>query len=108
MSFDSVILLPATTAAPGVGQPCVVLKPTNRTFHALGKTTAGTGTASVDILGANTGEITDAVLLGNIALTLGTVRVGDGFVSTAPWMTVWARVNTITGTGATVGVVAAS
>lgn len=103
---DTYKLLSAA-AAPMTGQPVAPAK-NYRTIQAIGKTTAGAGACSVDILGSNTGDATTGVLLGTISLTLGVTATSDGFISTAPWAVIFAKLNSISGTGATVDVVAAS
>lgn len=65
----------------------------------------GTGavTATVEIYGSDkeTTDETDAVLIGTITLNATNVDV-DGFASDAPWPWVFAKLSSLTGTGATV------
>lgn len=79
----------------------------NRSFQAMGTTSAGSGAAAIVIEGSNktapvTGTNVDWTTLGTISLTLGTTQTNDGFVSFAPWRWVRARVSSISGTNATV------
>lgn len=75
----------------------------DRTYMASGKTTAGTGAATILI------QVTDDpsdegnwMTLATITLTLGTTRTADGLGSHVGWPYVRAKVSAITGTGATV------
>lgn len=100
-NVKSLFLLRGATA-PATSQIAMSPEGPSRTFQVVGKTTAGAGAAEVDILGSNSDDVNEAVLLGTISLTLGTVPKGEGFASTAPWRLLWARVNSISGTGASV------
>lgn len=73
------------------------------TVQALGNTTSGTGTASIDIQVSNNGD--NWLTLSTISLTLGTTVTTDGFANTAPWGYFRANVTTLTGTGAKVTVI---
>jgi len=83
------------------------LRCTNRTFQAMGTTSAGAGSATIVIEGSNKttpvdGTTVDWTTLGTITLTLGTTQTNDGFVSSAAWKWIRARVSSISGTGGTV------
>jgi len=71
-----------------------------RTFQADGITSAGAGTADVDIEVSN--DNINWFQLGQISLVLSTTAATDGFNSDAPWRYIRARITTITGTDATV------
>lgn len=75
-----------------------------RTFHAIGHTTAGVGTATVDVQASNdpNEDANTWITIGTMALTLGTTKVTDGFASDAPWRKIRGKVTNLTGTGATV------
>lgn len=79
-------------------------KPIYATFQASGVTSAGTGTAVVDIEVSNDGS--NWITMGTISLTLGTTETSDGFASQASWKNVRATIPTggITGTDASVTV----
>lgn len=92
----------ATGAGEKFSPRCV-----NRTFQAMGATSAATGSASIIIEASDKAtpvETTnvDWTTLGTITLTLGTTQTNDGFVSSASWRWIRARVSAISGTGATV------
>jgi len=94
-----------TTATGGLYSPRCV----NRTFQGMGTTSSGSGSASIVIEASNKalpveGTNVDWTTLGTITLTLGTTQTNDGFVSSASWRWVRARVSAISGTGATVNV----
>ena len=77
------------------------------TFQAVGRTTAGSGAASINIEVSNVENPTiDAhwLLAMTIDLTLGTTDVSDGQEFNAKWKFVRARVVSISGTGASVDV----
>lgn len=74
-----------------------------KTFQAVGKTTAGAGSASVDVEVSN--NKTNWLLAGTITLTLGTTETSDGFESSAHWVFVRGKVTAISGTGATVSLI---
>lgn len=83
------------------------LRCTNRTFQAMGTTSAGVGASAIIIEGSNkatpvTTTTVDWTTLGTISLTLGTTQTSDGFVSYAAWRWIRARVSSISGTDATV------
>ncbi len=98
------LLTAATTTATGgyVSPRCV-----NRTFQAMGTTSSGSGASDIIIEASNkptpaTGTTVDWTTLGTISLTLGTTQTNDGFVSSASWRWIRARVSSISGTGASV------
>lgn len=76
-----------------------------RIFHANGSTSAGAGTAEIEIRGGVTAANVTTVL-GTISLTLSTSATAaagnGGFVSHANWPFVCANVNSISGTDASV------
>jgi len=78
------------------------------TFQAVGRTTSGSGSASVDIQVSNvTNPTQDSHWLTamTISLTLGSATdAGDGQEFDAKWRHVRARVTAISGTGASVDV----
>jgi hypothetical protein len=83
----------------------IALSGPQHTFQAYGITSAGSGSAVVDIEVSSVELPTsnsDWILAGTITLTLGTTATADGFVINAPWKWVRAKVNTLTGTGASV------
>lgn len=97
------LLLDATAPTSGDGKRPMSEK---RTFQAKGQTSAGAGACDVRIEGSN--DNTSWVELGQITLTLSTSTSTDGFVSDSPWTYVRARVDSISGTGAEVTVLAGS
>lgn len=74
---------------------------TNRTFEAYGTTASGSGSATI-IVEVRNDESSPWLTMGTITLTLGVTSTADGFVSSAAWRYVRARVSAITGTGASV------
>lgn len=68
------------------------------TFQAIGDTTNGAGTLSVDVEISNNGINWKTV--GTISIALSTVAENDGFSIDAPWCFVRGNVTSITGTGA--------
>lgn len=106
-TMSSVQLLTAatTTATGGKYTPRCI----NRTFQAMGTTSSGSGAAAIVIEASNKAAPDEATnvdwtTLGTISLTLGTTQTNDGFVSSASWRWIRARVSSISGTGATVNV----
>ena len=80
-----------------------VLPNTAYTVQAIGSTTSGTGTASIDIQVSNNGDTW--LTLSTVTLALGTTATNDGFANTAPWGYFRANVTALTGTGAKVTVI---
>lgn len=79
----------------------------NRTFQAMGTTSAAAGAATIifeasNVASPNIATAVDWTTLGTITLTLGTTQTNDGFVSDASWRWVRARLSAISGTDATV------
>lgn len=74
---------------------------TNRTFEAYGATSAGSG-AAVIVIEVRNDDASPWLTMGTITLTLGTTATADGFVSSAAWLYVRARVSSISGTDASV------
>ncbi len=74
-----------------------------RTYQVVASTTAGAGTATVEIQVSNDG--TNWLLLGTIPLTLSTTPSTDGLAANAPWAFTRAKVTALTGTGANVTVI---
>lgn len=74
----------------------------NLTIQAVGSTTNGAGAATVFVQVTNDG--TNYIDAGTITLTLATSASSDGFALDAPWDKVRARINAISGTGASVSV----
>jgi hypothetical protein len=73
-------------------------------FQAMGTTSAGAGSATIEIQGSL--DDTNWVDLGTISLTLSTTSATDGFAIDAPWEKVRANVTAISGTDASVTVLA--
>jgi len=71
-----------------------------RTFQATGLTSAGAGTADVDVEGSNDGE--NWTLIATINLVLSTTPANGGVASDAPWRFVRGTVRNLTGTNAAV------
>lgn len=98
-------LLNAATAT-GYGTPKAP-KNDNKTFQAMGLTTAGSGAATVIIYCTNkpspvlTTDV-DWKEVGRITLTLGTTQTNDGFASDAAWVLCRAHLSAISGTNAAV------
>lgn len=76
---------------------------TNRTFSAYGSVASGSGSLVV-VIEVRNDEISPYMTMATISLTLGTALVADGFVSSAAWKYVRARITTLSGTGASVQV----
>jgi hypothetical protein len=93
-------ILSAATAT-GAGEVFQPWGP-QRSYHALGTTSSGSGAASINIQVSN--DCTNYITVGTIALTLGTTATSDGFVTDANWKCVRANVASISGTGAAVDV----
>jgi len=72
------------------------------TFQVIGKTSIGTGNATVNIEVSNNGV--NWLTYGTITLTLGTTEISDGLVITAPWAFTRATASSITGTNGKVSV----
>ena len=103
MSSVQLLTDATTTATGGKHSPRCV----NRTFQGMGTTSSGSGAAAIVIEASNKsapveGSNVDWTTLGTISLTLGTTQTNDGFVSSASWRWIRARVSSISGTGATV------
>ena len=71
-----------------------------RTFQLTGFTSAGAGTADVDVEVSNDGINFKSI--DTLSLTLGTTVTSDLFTSDAPWKHVRGNVTTISGTDAEV------
>jgi hypothetical protein len=97
-----VLINNATTTVTGTPQNVQTLRipQDNKTFQASGRTSTSTGAASVLVEVSN--DNVNWITMGTISLTLGTAATTDGFVSTANWTYVRGRVDSISGTGATV------
>ncbi len=93
-------LLTATSAS--TGKTFSFDDNTTATFQASGTTSAGSGAASVSIQVSNNNS--DWLTAGTISLTLGTTSTSDGFAITAPWAWVRAKLDSISGTSASVTV----
>lgn len=96
-------LLNAVTAAPSTGDAADSTgMQAHRSYQAA---VAGTGavTATVIIEGSNEGVPVNYLTLATITLS-GTTSASDGFVGTAAWASVRARLTAISGTGAAVTV----
>ena len=72
-----------------------------RTIQAAGSTSAGVGAATVLIEATN--DLTMPwLLLATITLTLGPAATSDGFLTSATWANIRARLTAISGTNASV------
>lgn len=78
-----------------------------KTFHAIGGTDSGTGSATivVQVSNVNPTNENDWLTAGTITLALNSSGVSDGFIVNAGWIWVRAKVTSISGTGATVSLV---
>lgn len=72
----------------------------NKTYHASGTTSSGTGAATIQVQGSHTGVSWDTI--GTISLTLGTTATSDGFASEDRYAMVRGNVTALSGTGAAV------
>ena len=88
--------------APGAGESMSVGSDI-KSFQAIGSTTAGAGAASVDIEVSN--NDVNWIVMGTIALTLGTSESTDGFVGLSGWRYIRANLKSVSGTGAKVSVI---
>jgi len=89
-------------AATSTGAGDDFRSPSERSFQAVGFTTAGSGSATVKIQVSNDNQ--NWIDLGTISLTLSTTVATDGFASSAAWAFVRANLTAISGTGASVSV----
>ena len=87
-----------TTGAGDTHRPYPSLK----SFQAVGKTTAGSGSCVVNIQVSNDGV--NWLSAGTITLTLSTTNSTDGFITYMSWPFVRANVTSISGTNAAVTV----
>lgn len=71
-----------------------------KSFQLIGSTTSGTGAVSVDVQVSNNNV--NWLLAGTISLTLSTTPTSDGFAVNTKWLYARGKVNSISGTGATV------
>ena len=96
---SSVLIL--TGSVTGAGE---AHQPVNerRTFQAVGATSAGAGSAIVDIQGSLDGV--NWITIATITLVLAVTVATDGFASDAAWRYVRANCTTLTGTNASVQV----
>jgi hypothetical protein len=97
-SAQTVSMLSAKTAT-GAGTPTQGISGM-KTFHATGTTSAGTGSATINIEGSMSGTSWDVI--GTITLTLGTSATSGGFTSNDRYAIVRGNVTAISGTGASV------
>jgi len=95
-------LLTAATAT-GAGS-AYALNKASKTLQAFGTTTAGSGSATILIQGSNDGTNWDTI--GTITLTLATTTSSDSFISADRYNRHRANVSAISGTGASVTVMA--
>lgn len=111
--YDSVSTLPIiptslyslelnAAALSTISKPLGSTNDSMATFQVIGKTSAGTGSAAVNIEVSNNNI--NWLTYGTITLTLGTVEVSDGLVITAPWAYVKASATSITGTNGKVSI----
>lgn len=87
-------------ATAGVTGNAASISADKATFQVTGKTTSGTGAASFTIQCSN--DKVNWLTLGALSLTLGTAETSEGFTSDAPWGYFRARLDSISGTGASV------
>lgn len=80
---------------------------TNRSYEAYGSTASGSGSATI-IIEVRNSENSSWKTMATITLTLGTSVTSDGFVSSAAWRYIRARVSALSGTGANVAANAGS
>lgn len=73
------------------------------TVQASGSTTASTGAAVISVQVSN--DDSNWLTAGTITLTLGTTTTTDGVVINAPWKYIRTKVDSISGTGASVSTV---
>lgn len=71
-----------------------------RSFQAEGETSAGAGSATIDVEVSN--DCLNWITAGTITLTLSTTTSDDGFATDAAWKCVRGNVTAISGTDATV------
>ncbi len=91
-----------TGTATATGQPFSFDDNASGTFQAKGTTSAGAGASVVSIQVSN--DTSNWITAGTISLTLATTSSSDGFAITAPWAFVRAKIDSISGTGASVTV----
>lgn len=72
----------------------------DKTFQAIGSTTAGAGACVVLVQASN--DDTNWITIGTITLTLGVTATSDGFASDAQWAYIRGNVQSISGTNASV------
>lgn len=99
--MDQNIYLIKEAVAPVIGDQTRT-RPVKKTIQAVGKTTAGAGSATIYIEVSNNQG--DWITAGIITLTLGTTQVTDGFEINASWLWIRARLSALSGTGALVSV----
>lgn len=103
---NSSVALLSAAAATGAG-PLHSPWGEKQTYQALGRTSSGSGSATIDIEVSDVdapSAATDWITAGTITLTLGTTDVSDGFALDAAWRHVRANITALSGTGATVDV----
>lgn len=96
--MQTIALLNQVTA-PGPGAATKTF-PSKRTFHAVGATTNGAGSATIDVEVSNDGI--DYLVHDTFNLTLSTVPALAGAEFDAPWAFVRGNVKAISGTGAAI------
>lgn len=101
MSVVATKILNAATAT-GAGS-AYSPRAVDRSFQAIGRTTAGAGACAVKVQGSNDGGTT-WIDIATISLTLSTTDATDGFASNAAWQQIRANVSSISGTGANVDI----
>ncbi|WP_295541088.1 hypothetical protein [uncultured Pseudacidovorax sp.] len=94
--------LATAAASTGAGTP-VAGVPRMKTFQASGTTSAGAGSATVQIQGSN-GASGPWDVIGTITLTLSTTIASDSFTSNDRYAYLRSNVTAISGTGASVNV----
>ncbi len=99
-------LLSNKTATTTINE-CIPISGGRMTFQGYGTTTAGSGAAVITVQGTDDQTRANWVTLGTITLTLGTTSTTDGFMSDQAWLLVCGYVTSISGTGASVSLVAA-
>jgi hypothetical protein len=95
--FTQSLLQGATTTGGGMKYPSYAGM---KTYQASGTTSAGTGSAVINVEGSNDGASWDVI--GTITLTLGTPSTSDSFSSNDRYQYVRGNVTALTGTSATV------
>ena len=101
MTMKTLNLLTSVTAIGAGAKVDASSLPAERTFHASGLVSTGTGSATIAVEGSNDNGLS-WLNIGTITLALSTAPVGDGFATIASWGHVRGNVIALSGTGAVV------